>query len=454
MIPSFSRRNPGAEPPRPGSLGRVSSMWPKRFLPVALFLAATLLGWGWQYLEYRSFEKSEKEAALRQGDLVLAAAEGMLHQQCLMAIGSKEELKASLEAVRAKVGASFLAVVHPDGKPFLAAGKPAPPGAEGVLRCERSFRFPSECRGCAPSKAGGRRGHPGGACRKSAFPRGEMMICLEYPADDLLRRLARRKALFFAVGGALTLAFGSLLLFYLGLLRSARLGARLAASAEHVRSLEFLRRLGAGLAHETKNPLGSVRGFAQILLKRDLPPEERVDAASRIMEETDRIVARLEEFLLLSRPADLRRKRVPLRKTLEDLAGLVRLELSSKEGTLEVTGPEVEIQADPDQLRRLFMNLLVNAAEALERGGRIRVEIRRDREGLRVVVEDDGPGVPEELRETMFEPYVSGKPSGTGLGLALARGIAREHGWALRYEPAPGGGTRMILEMEGGHEGR
>ncbi len=213
--------------------------------------------------------------------------------------------------------------------------------------------------------------------------------------------------------------------------------------------MEFLGRLGAGLAHETKNPLGSVRGFAQILLKRDLPAEERIDAASRIMEETDRIVARLEEFLLLSRPARLRMKEIPLKKTLEDLAGLVRLELAVKGGTLEVEGPEVQVEADLDQARRLFMNLLVNASEALGEGGWIRVRIEQSKDGTRVVVEDNGVGVPEELRETLFEPYVSGKPSGTGLGLALARGIARGHGWTLRYEPRPGGGTRMVVEMGG-----
>ncbi len=420
-------------------------MSPKRFLPVALFLAATALGWAWQFWEYRSFERAEREAQRRQGDLVLAAAEGILHQQCMMALGTVEDLKASLEAVRAKVGATFLAVAFQDGRPFLAVGKPARKGAEQVTRCERSFRFPSDCPLCNPGK------RKPGACPKTPLPRGEMKICLEYPAVDLQKRLARRRVLFFAVGGALTLAFGSLLLFYLGLLRSVRLQSSLAASAERVRSLEFLGRLGAGLAHETKNPLGSVRGFAQILLKRDLPPEERVDAASRIMEETDRIVARLEEFLLLSRPARLRMKEIPLKKTLEDLAGLVRLELASKGATLEVEGPEVLVEADLDQARRLFMNLLVNASEALGEGGWIRVRIERSKDGTRVVVEDNGAGVPEELRETLFEPYVSGRPSGTGLGLALARGIARGHGWTLHYEPRPGGGTRMIVEVGGSH---
>ncbi len=421
----------------------------KRFLPVVLFLLATSLGWVWQYWEYRSFERSEMEAQQRQGDLILAAAEGVLHQQCSRAFSSLEDLKASMEAVRTRVGATFLAVVHPGGKPFLAVGRPAPAGDGGVIRCERDFRFPAKCPVCNPRKGGGLVVSPGGApCAGGILPRGPLKICLEYPSERLRKRLARRKVLFFAFGGALTLAFGSLLLFYLGFLKSARLHARLAASAEHVRSLEFLGRLGAGLAHETKNPLGSVRGFAQILLKRDLPPEERREAASRIMEETDRIVARLEEFLSLSRPAKLRRRAVPLKKTLEDLAGLVRLELAGKGGTLEVEGPEVEVEADLDQARRLFLNLLVNASEALGRGGRIRVVISKERDGARVVVEDDGPGVPEEIRETLFEPYVSGKPTGTGLGLALAQGIAREHGWVLRYEPRPGGGTRMVVEME------
>jgi signal transduction histidine kinase len=148
----------------------------------------------------------------------------------------------------------------------------------------------------------------------------------------------------------------------------------------------------------------------------------------------------------LSRPARPRRERVDLAALLADLAQLLRPELESKRARLDLEGPPLEVSADREQVRRLFLNLLVNALEFIGREGTITVRVEEG-ERARVVVSDDGAGVEESIRETLFEPYVSGRPGGTGLGLAIARRIALEHGWRIRYEPEPGGGTRMIVEV-------
>lgn len=409
--------------------------------PLILLVLCTTAVWVWQWLDYRSFVKAEQEVDQRYGDVILAGAEGAMHRQCRRRFPDAAALSATLEDVRTRVGATYLGLRHRDGRAWVEVGEAATGGSD-VTRRDRVFRVPAHPgrRGAAPASAAD------DPCANCPLPGASLEIRLEYPADRLQGRIRRGRVRLFAVGGALTLAFLSLFLFSRGRLRAAALRIDLAAADEKVRSLEFLRRLGAGLAHETKNPLGAVRGFAELLANRELSGDEAPEAAARIVDETDRIVARLDEFMLLSRPARPDKSEVALKDMLEDLAGLVRLELRGRHATLEVRGDPVHVAADQEQVRRLFMNLLVNAAEAVGEGGAVTVEVCHTETGVRIIVADDGVGVPEGLRETLFEPYVTGKPGGTGLGLAIARRIAVEHGWSMRYEPRSGGGTRILVE--------
>jgi len=423
------------------------AMLNKRFLASlgSLILASGLV-WLWQWVDYRSYVQAEREADHRYGNVILAGAEGALHRQCQFRGPDLELLNNTLEDVRTRVGATFIGIFRADGNPYVTAGKAADKFQCCVTSRTRKFRFPAKRTNCTRMN-GKNPGVSNHGCAGCGLPDSSLEIRLEYPAGRLEERIARARFRFLVVSGALTLAFSSLFLFYLSRLRSADLRAELAATAEQIRSLEFLSRLGAGLAHETKNPLGSVRGFAELMLQKKLQEEDMREAATRIMDETDRIVARLDEFMLLSRPSRPSMATFNLEEMLEDLTGLIRLELAGKEAHLELRGKAGQVSADQEQVRRLFMNLLVNASESLDKGGRIDVVLHRDETGIRVVVEDNGTGVPEEIRETLFEPYVTGRPGGTGLGLAIARRIAAEHGWAIRYEPRKEGGTRIIVEV-------
>ncbi|MBN2491583.1 MAG: HAMP domain-containing histidine kinase [Planctomycetes bacterium] len=422
-------------------------MLQKRYLaPLAFLVAATGLVWLWQWLDYRSFVRAELEADSRYGEVILAGADGAMHRQCRRRALDLESLQSTLEDVRSRVGATYLALLRANGETFAAAGTPEA-GAPLTQRT-RLFRFPEGSPGGpGPGRGGLHRGDVDTLCADCPLPGDLLELRLEYPADRLDSRIAAARRRFLAVGGALTLAFASLFLFYRGRLRAAELRAELAAAAEKVRSLEFLGRLGAGLAHETRNPLGAVRGFAEMLARGNVKPEEVQEAAARIVDETDRIVARLDEFMLLSRPSRPNKAEFDLKELLEDLAGLIRLELAPRNAALAVTGDAVRVTADREQVRRLFMNLLVNAADALGEDGRIEVALDAAGPGARVMVTDNGCGVPESIRATLFEPYVTAKAGGTGLGLAIARRIAAEHGWRIRYEPGSPHGTRIVVEV-------
>jgi signal transduction histidine kinase len=266
---------------------------------------------------------------------------------------------------------------------------------------------------------------------------------MEYPRDRLDAALSDEWQRMLQVGIGVSAAI-ALAVLAMGLrLRGAALRENLAASREQVRALDYLARLGAGLVHETKNPLGVVRGFGERLERVDLPEEERRNAARAILSETDRAVARLDEFLLLSRPSEIRRESCDLEGLVAEVAMLLDPDLHTKGATLDVGGVTGTVSADREQIRRLLLNLLLNAVAAIGEHGRVEVRTEAREGGLRVVVEDDGAGVPEEIRESLFEPYVTGRSGGTGLGLSIARRIALDHGWRLGHA----GGSRFVLEI-------
>jgi signal transduction histidine kinase len=163
------------------------------------------------------------------------------------------------------------------------------------------------------------------------------------------------------------------------------------------------------------------------------------------MEETDRTLARLDEFLLLSRPEKLRRERFDLHELVVDVGELIEPDLAALEVALDVESFAYSVDADRDQVRRLVLNLLLNALALAPAVRRVRIAFDVPRGAL--VVEDDGPGVAAELRASLFEPYVSGREGGTGLGLAISRQIASAHGWRLELVDSQLGGAGFELVM-------
>lgn len=208
--------------------------------------------------------------------------------------------------------------------------------------------------------------------------------------------------------------------------------------------------LAAGLAHEVRSPLNAIGLAAQRLERRLSPGDSSREIASRIHGEVIRLEEVLRGFLDLASPVSDRRE-------LFDLAGQVQLVLDvlddealSRAVNLRQTGGSISVAADRDSIHRAIVNLVRNAIQASPEGSSIEVHVgnRSDKAILRVV--DQGPGIDAAVRGKEFDPFVTGRASGTGLGLALVKRVAEEHGGSVRLVSHDGGGTLAELILPGG----
>ena len=222
---------------------------------------------------------------------------------------------------------------------------------------------------------------------------------------------------------------------------------------EEVRIREKLSAVGemaAQLAHEIRNPLGSISGSAQVLVGEADVTEEHQRLLRIITRESKRLSDVLNRFLFQARPAG--RPRGPV-----DIGPLLGEAVTLLQNGPEV-GPEHQVTfeadagphlclADPDQITQVFWNLVRNGLEAMPGGGRLQVRLRRAGEDVVLSVHDQGRGMGREEQRRMFEPFHSSTPMGTGLGLAIVYRIVREHGGDITVKSAPGAGTQVEVRL-------
>jgi two-component system nitrogen regulation sensor histidine kinase GlnL len=219
------------------------------------------------------------------------------------------------------------------------------------------------------------------------------------------------------------------------------------------------RMMARQLAHEIKNPLGGLRGAAQ-LLERELPDEALKEYTRVIIGEADRLRALVDS--LLGPPRALHREPVNVHELLDRVFQLVRAESPQALEIVRDYDPSLpSIELDRDQVIQAMLNLARNAIQALGNHGRLTLRTRaltgatigekRHRVVASVQFEDNGPGVPDELRETVFYPLVTARPGGTGLGLAVAQDIATRHDGLVEFESRPGQTVFSLLLPIGMH---
>jgi PAS domain S-box-containing protein len=208
-------------------------------------------------------------------------------------------------------------------------------------------------------------------------------------------------------------------------------------------------KMAAVVAHEVRNPLAGIRGGVQLL--GSLLPDggEGRDLIGDIVTRIDSLNAVLSDLLVFARMRAPRRSDVDVAAFLSDLGAWMALDPSMRGVRLQVSGhPDRTIDADPDQLRLVFSNLLLNAAQAMNNDGTIDVVVEDDDTGgVVLTVSDRGPGIPIELRERVFEPFFTTRHRGTGLGLPTARRVVEAHGGSIAMIDAPGGGAAVRIHL-------
>lgn len=219
---------------------------------------------------------------------------------------------------------------------------------------------------------------------------------------------------------------------------------------EKLREQAALARLGqmaAVVAHEVKNPIAGIRGALQVIASR-MPPDSRdKPVVGDIIARLDALNGIVHDLLIFARPRALRSEPVDLRSLIQGTLGLLRRDPAYVSLDVEVAGDDAVIAADAEQLQIVLQNVIINAAQAMGGTGRITISIRRDDGEWTMSIADQGPGMPPEVREKVFEPFFSTKHRGTGLGLPIARRIAEAHGGRIDIDTPATGGTTVTIAL-------
>ena len=274
----------------------------------------------------------------------------------------------------------------------------------------------------------------------------------------------------FATGILIGLAIGALVASLAAARALHRRAGRALEAERREQASARLAELGSmtsGLAHEIKNPLSTLHLNAQLLreevLDADLPEETRATVSRRVdalARETMRLKDILSDFLQFAGRMRLDAQPIDLRDLVSELADFFHPQAASAGVLVRVDLPGVPVQArvDAGLLKQALLNLAINAVQAMnpegraERGERrgelmFRLELDSTGDEARLSVIDNGPGIPEERRATLFRPYASTKPGGTGLGLATTRRIVEEHGGTVKLFNGPQGGACFTLAL-------
>jgi len=212
-------------------------------------------------------------------------------------------------------------------------------------------------------------------------------------------------------------------------------------------TLARLGEMAAIVAHEVKNPLAGIRGVLQVIGSR-LPADSRDRAiVFDVQERLDSLNELLEDLLLFARPRAPKTATGPIGPVLEDTVRQLQRDPSMHDVEVAVSGEDPTVRADPAQLQRVLLNLLINAGQAMGGQGRIAVTVSAADGLCRVRIKDAGPGIPPDVRERIFEPFFTTKHRGTGLGLPTARRIIENHGGVLSVECPEEGGTEVTLTL-------
>lgn len=217
---------------------------------------------------------------------------------------------------------------------------------------------------------------------------------------------------------------------------------------EKLREQEALARLGqmaAVVAHEVKNPIAGIRGALQVIGAR-MPADSRdKPVVGEIIARLDSLNVIVHDLLVFARPRPPQLQSVPLRSLLNGTIDLLRRDPAYAGLRVDVFADDAIVAADPEQLQIAFQNIVINAAQAMNGAGPMRIELARENGSWKIAFCDQGPGMPPEVLAQVFEPFFTTKHRGTGLGLPIARRIVEAHGGTIEIDLPDTGGTVVAI---------
>ena len=236
-------------------------------------------------------------------------------------------------------------------------------------------------------------------------------------------------------------------------LQRTKLAVRLGQTEEELRHRERLSSLGmlaAEVAHEVRNPLAVIRMLWHTAIRGLQPSHEQKRDLQLIENKLGQMNGILDRVLNLARSADPQMGEVNAKDIMEEVALLVRIKLSAAKIRLNLHFPKnemIRIRGDRSQLEQAVLNLVLNAQEAMDGGGTLTLGANQREDEVIFVVEDSGKGMKKEVADRLFEPFLSGRPGGTGLGMALVRRTVEAHGGTLRIQTKHGKGTKVEIRL-------
>lgn len=240
---------------------------------------------------------------------------------------------------------------------------------------------------------------------------------------------------------------------WVGVFHDLTLRKRATSAELRLRHLEELEDLALGLVHEVRNPLASIRGCVQEIGRGVLDPQQTGKLTGIVLRESDRLDRIVDEFLEYSRTRPTQQVPVDLSRSLDEVIESLAQRRDAQSVQLSIDLGELQscsVLGHPEMLYRVFLNLGINALEAMGGSGDLRFRLLEGRpDGVIVVVEDTGPGMSEEVRRRIFNPFFSTKPREGGLGLALVERIVQGHGGTIDVDSAEGEGTRFQVWVPG-----
>jgi two-component system sensor histidine kinase HydH len=213
------------------------------------------------------------------------------------------------------------------------------------------------------------------------------------------------------------------------------------------RHLNSIGSLAAGVAHEIRNPLSSIKGFAVYFKERLSGNKEDEQTADVMIAETERLNRVISQLIEFAKPLELKKEKVKFVELVHHTIKLIAADAQKNKISVEIDAAAdlSEVEVDPDKIKQVLLNIFLNSLAALKDGGKLTIELAPRADNLTVIISDNGAGIKKLDLPRIYDPYFTSKPAGTGLGLAVVQKIMEAHGGKINVESTVGLGTKVFL---------